>query len=203
MDFVDVIILGVMLISALFAFSRGFAREAVSLFSWIATAVAVYYVFPIVRPYAHASIGSGVYADAMALFVVFFAFLTLLSYISSKLAGRLKTGRTGSMDRSLGFAYGLGRGLILIASLYWVLGFTTYQTEQPRFLADASLMPLVDTTARTLEAYFPSESRTYQMGLAQTADNNYVSPTSAEDEEGYASSERRALDQLIESTSGD
>ncbi len=203
MGFVDLIILGVMLISALFAFARGFAREAVSLFSWVSTAVAVYYVFPIVRPYAHASIGSGMVADAIGLFVVFFGFLTLLSYISSKLAGRLRSGRTGAVDRALGFGYGLSRGLVLVAGLYWVLGFTTYQSSQPRFLESASLMPLVDTTARTMEAYFPSESRTYQMGLAQAQDTTYVSPTGAEDEEGYASSERRALDQLIESTSGD
>ena len=83
MTFIDVIVLGILLISALFAFRRGFTRETVSIFAWVGTGAAAYYAFPFVRPYAHAAIPMPMVADVLALFVSFFGFLMVFGFVTS------------------------------------------------------------------------------------------------------------------------
>src|ERR1700690_316704 len=44
----DAIVIGIMLLSCLFAFFRGFVREVLSLGAWIGAAVVTLYYFPVV-----------------------------------------------------------------------------------------------------------------------------------------------------------
>jgi len=200
---IDIAIIIVLLISALFAFSRGFTRETISVFAWIGTGFATFFVFPMVRPFAYASIGPGLFADLVALFVVFTGFLMVSSYASSHLAARLKGGNPGTLDRSLGFAFGLARGLVVVACLFAVMGYADLDQDPPDYIVQANLFPLVDTTARTLTAFVPQATYQTASGVALEHDPAYQAPQDTDDEEGYADSERRALDQLIESTSSD
>ncbi len=203
MSLVDIAILGVLLISALFAFQRGFARETIAIFAWVATGAGTYFAFPWVRPLAHNAIPFGIAADVVALFVTFFGFLWVLGFFSNRIAKTLKVAKPNSFDRSLGFAYGLARGLVLVAVGFWFLGLAGTDDEPPAFVAQASLFPLVDATAQTLSAFVPQPGAPGALGVASASDPAYEAPAGAADEDGYADSERRALDQLIESTSGD
>lgn len=203
MSLIDILILGVLLLSALFAFRRGFTRESIALFAWVATAVGTYFVFPYVRPLAQNAIPFGVVADVIALFVSFFGLLWVLSFFSRRLAGVLKTGKPGNFDRAMGFSFGLARGLVLIAAGFWFLGFAGTEEEPPAFVAQASLYPLIDTTAQAISAFVPQVGAPGAQGVASNADPAYEAPAGSDEEDGYADSERQALDQLIESTSGD
>lgn len=200
---IDIAILAVLLISALFAFSRGFTRETVSVFAWVTTGVATYFIFPMVRPFAHASIPVSWAADLVALFVVFSGFLMISGYVSSRLLMRFKTAEPGMLDRSLGFGFGLGRGLVVVATVFWVMGYADLDQDPPEFISQANLFPLVDTTARTLTAFVPQGTLRATSGVALESDPDYEAPQDTGEETGYADSERRALDQLIESTSSD
>ncbi len=207
MTAIDFAILAVMLISALFAFRRGITRETVSIFAWVGTGLATYYAFPWIRPLAHASIPFGMVADVVALFVVFFGFLMLFGSLTSRLAGLVVSSKPGITERSMGFAFGLGRGLVLVAGGFWLMGFSDRDQEPPSYVVEANLFPLVDATAQSLAAFLPQGGALAAQGraraLAYTSDPTYETPDGSADEDGYADSERRALDQLIESTSGD
>ncbi len=203
MTFIDILILAALLISALFAFRRGFTREAISISAWVATGVGTYYIFPWVAPLARRSLPFGMFADIVALFVVFTGLLMVFTFISSGLAKGLKANKPSMMNRSMGFAFGLVRGLVLAAGTFWILGFTDVNSEPPSYILEANLFPLVDTTAQTLSVFLPQAGALGVQGLAYASDPTYEAPDGAADEDGYADSERRALDQLIESTSGD
>ena len=200
---IDIAILAILLISALFAFSRGFTRETIAIFAWIGTGVGTYVVFPLAQPLAHVSIPIGWLADGVALFVVFSGFLTVSSYVSSALATRFKGGAPGVIDRSLGFGFGLARGLVVVATVFLFLGYADLDRNPPEYVVEANFFPLVDTTARTLTAFVPQAGLGGASGVALNDDPTYEAPQDATEEDGYADSERRALDQLIESTSSD
>jgi membrane protein required for colicin V production len=203
MSLIDIAILATLLISALFAFQRGFARETITIFAWVATAVGTYFVFPWVRPLAQNAIPIGIAADIVALFVTFFGFLMVLSYFSKRLAGALRVNKPSQFDRALGFTFGLARGLILVAAGFWFLGFAGTDEDPPAFIAQANLYPIIDITAQAISAIVPQAGAPGAQGVASTSDPAYEARAGDADEDGYADSERRALDQLIESTSGD
>jgi len=203
MSLIDIAILGILLISALFAYQRGFARETISIFAWVATGAGTYFAFPWMRPLAQNAIPIQMLADVIALFVTFFGFLMVLSFISKRLAGKLKTNAPGGVDRTLGFAFGLARGIVLVGVSFWFLGIAGTGSQPPAYVARASLFPLVDMTAQAFSAIVPQPDGPRARGVASASDPAYEAPEGDVDENGYADSERRALDQLIESTSGD
>jgi membrane protein required for colicin V production len=203
MSLIDLAILAVLLVSALFAFRRGFSRESAALFGWAATLVATYFVFPFVRPFAAEAIPFGIVGDAIGLFVTFFGSLWVVSYVLKRMAGIVKAREPNNFDRSLGFVYGLGRGFVLVTLAFWFLGVAGTDRAPPGFVAQASLYPLIDTTAFVISAIVPQAGAQGARGVASNADPAYVAPAGADEENGYADSERQALDQLIESTSGD
>ncbi len=200
---IDIGILAILLISALFAFARGFTRETIAVFAWVATGFATFILFPVVRPFAHTSINTDWMADVVALFVVFSGFLMVTTYVSSRVAQRLASANPGMVDRSLGFAFGLGRGLLVVAGAFWLMGYANLDQEPPEYVVEANFFPIVDATARSLTIFVPQTVLASASGVALEGDPTYEAPTGAAEENGYADSERRALDQLIESTSSD
>lgn len=203
MSLIDLGILVVLLVSALFAFRRGFARETISIFAWVATGAGTYFLFPIVQPFAHNAISLGLLADVVALFVTFFGSLWILNFFSDRIADMLKVNNPGQFDRSLGFVFGIARGLVLVAVGFWFLGLAGTDEEPPAYIAEASLYPFIDITARGLSAIVPQDGAHGARGVASSSDPAYEAPAGEAEENGYDDSERQALDQLIESTSGD
>ncbi len=203
MDMIDILIFAVLLTSALFAFKRGFSRGTITLFSWVATGAGTYFVFPIVAPLAHNAVPFPMVADVLALFVTFFGFLLALNLVGARFGRAVNSGTPGAIDRTLGFGYGLARGLVILSVCFWFFGFTSDTAEPPEWVARSSLFPLIDTTARQLTAFVPQTEGERPQGVASARERAYEAPTGEADETGYADSERNALDQLIESTSGD
>ena len=203
MSLIDIVILAALLSSAFFAYRRGFARETISIFAWVATIAATYFLYPMVQPFARNAISYTMVADVIALFVTFFGSLWILNYFSEKIAKMLKVNSPGQFDRSLGFVFGIARGMILVALGFWFLGLAGTDEEPPQYVAEASLYPFVEATARGISAFLPQTGAPGARGVASRSDPAYEAPAGEDDENGYDDSERQALDQLIESTSGD
>ncbi|MGA2089078.1 MAG: CvpA family protein, partial [Stellaceae bacterium] len=51
-SYLDLGVIGVILVSALLSLMRGFTREVLAIASWAAAAAAAYYFYPTVMPYA-------------------------------------------------------------------------------------------------------------------------------------------------------
>jgi len=203
MNLIDIGVLAILLISALFAFKRGFSAETISIFALVATVAGTYFLYPTVRPFAHQAISIGLLADGIALFVTFVGLFWVSGYIAKRIGGALKVNNPGQFDRSLGFVYGLARGLVLVALGFWFLGLAGTEEEPPAYVAQASIYPFVAVTADALSTIVPQVGAHGARGVASNSDQAYVAPAGSQDEDGYDDSERQALDQLIESTSGD
>src|SRR6266581_2877901 len=109
----DLLLLGVMLISGLLAMIRGFMREILSITAWGAAAVATLLLYPKLLPIAKANISSDIVATGAVIGGVFLITLLIVSIITVKVSDMVLDSRIGALDRTLGFLFGLGGGLII------------------------------------------------------------------------------------------
>lgn len=123
MDFtiIDGIVAGVIIVSAILAYSRGFVREAMAIGGWIVAAV-VAYIFapqaqPLIReiPYLGDFIGDSCELGIIAAFAgVAVLTLIVISLFTPMFSGAIQRSVIGGMDAGLGFLFGAARGVLLV-----------------------------------------------------------------------------------------
>jgi membrane protein required for colicin V production len=121
----DLVLLAVIVLSTLFAFARGVVRELIALAAWIAGFVAaIEYAEPVAGLFSwlHATpAAQHVLAFVLILFVVVIAG----ALIARALSGTVKAIGLGFVDRLLGAAFGLARGILLVVAFALVAGVTS------------------------------------------------------------------------------
>ncbi len=119
----DVVVLIILLISMLYAASRGFLREIISIAALLFAAIVTLFVWGQYRFAAQDFISPTWLADGALLVGVFFITYLLMALIMSKIGKSIAGKESGLLDRLLGAGFGIARGLI-IASL-GVIALTT------------------------------------------------------------------------------
>lgn len=155
MNWVDLVIIGVILVSALVSLARGFVREALSLAAWVAAFwVAIRY----------AATWEGVFAEqvatpslrlGLAFFVLFLAVLiagAILNFLVGQLVDR--TGLSGT-DRVLGMVFGAGRGIAVVALLVLFAGLTPLPKDA--WWRESQLLPHFQVLALWLRDFLPAD----------------------------------------------
>ncbi len=130
---IDYIVIGTILFSGLLALMRGLLREVFSLLAWAGAyfAATKFYIVlvPFLHPYIHKETAVE-WASMAAMFCLAMLLLTLLGFaICSLIKGRALT----SIDRSLGFLFGLLRGGLIVCLVYLVSTLLLWpDIDQPR-----------------------------------------------------------------------
>ena len=114
----DILLLVVMLISALLAMVRGFMREIFSIISWAAAAACTLYFYKRLVPVAKQYIYNDLIATGAVVGILFLGTLLVVSIITIKISDAILDSRVGALDRTLGFLFGLARGLIVVVAAY-------------------------------------------------------------------------------------
>jgi membrane protein required for colicin V production len=162
MNLLDIIVIAVVLISGLFAFARGFVKEALSVAAWVGAALAALYGLPYATPIAERFLPRGAVAEAAAAIALFLVALIVLSLATSAVAGRVKDSSLSAIDRTLGLVFGVVRGLVLVCLFYIALSWAlpASRQQQPEWIADAKTLPLLQNGAERLRALVPAAYRT-------------------------------------------
>ncbi|WP_409433795.1 CvpA family protein [Litorimonas sp. RW-G-Af-16] len=117
----DVGVLVILLISLLYAASRGFLREVTSLLALLVAAVITLFIWGQFRFDLQGVISPSWLADAILVggagMLSYLLMVFLLSGIGKKIAGK----EVGLLDRLLGAGFGVARGLVLCSLLVMVL----------------------------------------------------------------------------------
>ncbi len=212
----DIIVVAVLLISALLAYARGAVREVLGIGAWIGAAVATFYGFPLVQPYLRDAIENDLIADAATGGSIFVLALIILTLITGAISSRVRGRGFGALNRTLGVAFGLLRGAVLISVAYMLLVWAVgEESEQPTWVSEAKTMPYVKQGADTLRRLVPpdlskklektaAEVERKTEGLLETERGvrKLTTPASRSvrlGEPAYRSDERKQLDSLIES----
>lgn len=149
---VDCVVLGILLISGVIAWHRGFLKETLSVSAWLIAALAAVFVWPITKPFARALVNPNFVADILALIGVFFILLIPISFVSFRLSELVRGSRAGPLDKSLGFVFGLARGLLVVGLAYVVFSSLASPKDQPKWITQARLLPVVRGTADVIRS---------------------------------------------------
>lgn len=150
----DLIVIGVVLISALLAAVRGFTREVLAIAAWGAAAAAAWFLHPLALPYAKEYITNPTVALVAAIGAIFILTLIIVSILTVKISDLILDSRIGALDRTLGFVFGAARGL-LICVIGWVFFSWLVQNKMPPWAVEARTRPLLENTGSSLVAMLP------------------------------------------------
>ena len=156
----DVILLVVMLISALLAMVRGFMREVLSIASWAAAAVVTILAFPKVLPVVQGYLSNDIVAKAVTIGGVFLGTLIVVAVITIKISDMVLDSRIGALDRTLGFLFGLGRGLIIVVVAYVFFDWLVPDRSKPEWVMKAKSKIVLSGTGEWLKAQLPEDPET-------------------------------------------
>src|SRR5690625_1904959 len=156
-NFTDLIILAVLLLSALLAFSRGFVHELLGVGAWIGAIIATLWLFAPAQEVARDLIAIELLGDIAAGVAIFLVALILLSIISRMIGRRVRESSLGFLDRTLGVLFGLLRGGLL-RRLLWLGGcWLMPEDQQPEWLTNAQVLPVVEGGAGLLRDLIPAD----------------------------------------------
>jgi membrane protein required for colicin V production len=159
MTWVDLAVLAVMLTSGLLAFLRGFVREALGIGAWLGAAYFAMREFPAFAPYARAQISDPNFAVPVAYGLLFVAALIVLSVVASLASRLVRDSALGGLDRTIGLAYGLVRGAVLVAVAYVVAGMVITVDRWPEPVLQARVLPYAYDGAAWIVDQLPSQYR--------------------------------------------
>ena len=227
--FVDVLALLVVVISCAYAAWRGFMSEVLGIFAWAAAAFATLYFGPWLIPLMRDVIATPWLASLAAYAGIFLVVVIPLSFIGHRFSETVKHSPIGPLDRALGIAFGVVRGLVIMGLAYLAFTYFVPIKEQPIALTQARSLPLIQSSAEVLLSLAPERDyadfaatppkkgeshhdalgdlirrNTEANGTAetdQTGDHvQHKSIAAAPAKKGYGAKDRRALDTLLGAT---
>ena len=208
----DFILIGVMLISALLAMIRGFMREVLSIAAWVIAAVVTLYSYAKLLPFAKTYFNNDIVAAAAVIGGTFLGTLLIVSIITVRFSDMVLDSRVGALDRTLGFLFGLGRGLIIVVVAFLFFAWLVPPRTQPSWVANAKSKVVLQSTGDWLMSLLPDdpESTILKRLKRPRPDDADPADTPPErrgalgappvDDVTYGQSERLGLRKLIEGT---
>lgn len=215
-DYIDIGVLAVVGISGLFGFWRGFIREIFVLIAWVVAGIASiqltgflsgFLLDALPEQYRYELVANG------ATFVLVFVLtLFLLSYIGSRLSDAITDRGVTAINRSIGAAFGLVRGVVLVGAAMLALqaAMVAQRSPVPDSVTQAKTFQIADFTATLLkdiasnvgaaslvEKYLEGEDAPPDDTATDVVQPMQIAPDGANGgETAYDSSAQEALDRL-------
>jgi membrane protein required for colicin V production len=213
-NLVDFLVVAVIVVSAGYACWRGFVSETLSIVAWAAAAFATLYFGPWVVPLARGVIATPWLGSLAAYAGVFLVVLIPLSFMSHRFSEGVKRSAIGPLDRALGIAFGVVRGLLVVGVAYLAFDYFVPISKQPAAVTQARLLPLVQSSGEVILSLVPGRDHADFTGEPPAADksadkgdklgelirNQDAQPTPEPAKKAaktYGAKDRRALDTLL------
>ena len=170
---VDILVLAVLLISALIAFLRGVIREVLTITGVVGGLAAAYFGGPLLAPHMRGWFGVeegieperlfgvlpyDIVADALSYGATFIVVVIVLSILSHFLAEGAKSVGLGAVDRSLGFVFGLLRGVVLLGLLYLPVHLFIDEESKESWFASSKTHFYLERTSSVLAEFIPEDA---------------------------------------------
>jgi membrane protein required for colicin V production len=161
---VDGVVLLILAVSALLAFSRGFVREVLSIVGWIIAAVVAFYFAPQAEPLLREVpvlsdlIGNSCELSMIiAFFAVFAVALVVVSIFTPLFSGIIQNSALGPLDQGLGFLFGVARGVLLVAIALIVYERVVAGGDGFAPIEDSRTKVVMADAQKALEAQIPTD----------------------------------------------
>jgi len=153
MPIIDIIIAVAIIISIIVGFIRGLIKEAISIAALILAIWAALYLGPAVGNFAESWLSSRDMQLWFGRILVFAVVLSLGGLLGWGLSKLIRLSVLNTMDRALGSAFGVIRGVLLVS--VFILGGRFAGFSNDRWWVDSSLIPHLEVVAEWLEMMAP------------------------------------------------
>ena len=201
---IDLIILGIIVISVLFALYRGLVRELLGITSWLlAGFVALYSYDPLMKlcegTFENVKLAAITFSVLLAVII-----LVVMTIINAFITKRLRKSALSGLDRIFGLVFGIARALLIVALIY-IFAATLMLSPQyvDKIKKENTSITYVEKMAEYLQNIFPENIRAdlknYQVQSQQKEDKKSKAKTeAAQAVVDYNAKERQSLDDMIE-----
>jgi membrane protein required for colicin V production len=160
MNPLDLGVLAVIVLSAVFAFARGFVREALSIVAWITAGAVTLYGFQAVYAMVDPMVHNPLLSQLIAGFGLFVGTLIVMTILTGIVARSVRSSALSPIDRTLGFIFGLLRGAFIVSLAYLLLDFgLPTQSDRPAWMREAKSTPYLQQGADLLRVVLPDAWR--------------------------------------------
>ena len=159
--FLDCLIVLIIVVSAGYAAWRGFLWETLTIFAWVSAAFACLYFGPYIIPLTRSLVNAPWLASVLAYAAVFLAVFIPFAFMSHRFSESVKHSPIGPLDRAAGVAFGVVRGLVVVGLAYLAFTYFVPIRQQPHWVTEAQLLPVVQSTADVLLSVVPDHPRDY------------------------------------------
>jgi len=151
LNLTDWSILVILIASGVISLSRGFTKEFLSLFLWLAAFVAAISLEFLATPKINEYIGNEEVSKIISYIVVFIIFIFLGGILIKFISKLIKWSGASGFDKFLGVLFGLTRGLVVIFVIFLLLPSSLKSTD---LIINSKITPIIQTYAPEIEAYF-------------------------------------------------
>jgi membrane protein required for colicin V production len=205
--FLDIGLLAIMLVSGLLAMVRGFMREILSIAAWGAAALASLYAYNSkLLPWAQDTLKNDTLAKIAVVLGAFIVTLIVVSIITTRLSDKVLDSRIGALDRTLGFLFGLARGLLIVAVALIFYEFFVQEKQRGDWVTQAKSRVIVEQTGQWLANALPEDfgenilKKISKRTTGEEPTDSELAP--AGETPGYSKPARDSLKKLIEKPAG-
>ncbi len=199
---IDLIILGIIVVSVLFALYRGLVRELLGISSWLLAGFAALYSYdPLLKAcegtFENVKLAAIVGSVLLALLV-----LVVMTIINAAITKRLRKSSLSGLDRIFGLAFGVARALLIVALIYI---FAATMMLSPKYIAEMKeknrSIEYVQQIAGYVQSVFPDNIKA-DLSAYQTTKKEkikkHVQKKAVEAVVEYNKKDRESLDNMIE-----
>ncbi len=207
----DLLLIAVMVISGVLAMVRGFMREVLSITAWILAAGATLYAYSKLLPYAKQYFNNDIVATVAVVGGVFLGTLLIVSVLTVRISDMVLDSRVGALDRTLGFLFGLARGLVIVVVAFQFFTWLVPERNQPEWVKGAKSRVVLAGTGQWLMSMLPEDPEsTILKRFKRPRPEDSETPESTPDrsdigrppdghvDAGYDRSSRASMQQLLE-----
>jgi len=199
----DLVLLAVMLISGLLAMVRGFMREILSIAAWGTAALVTLYSFSKLLPTARTYFNNNdTVASVVVVAGVFVGTLIVVSIVTVRISDMILDSRIGALDRTLGFLFGLARGLLIVVVAFLFFSWLVPDKQRPDWVTGAKSRTVLDGTGQWLMSLLPDdpENTILKRFKKNKPDDEQTDtePGAPASGDGYTKPARDSLKKLIE-----
>ena len=141
----DIIILVLILISALFAFFRGFSLELLSISVWIISFFGSYAYGNNLVNFFNKIVNNILISTAISYVGAFLVIFVIFSFLTRKFSVFIKDSYVGLIDKSLGFIFGILRGYIIVGLCFFLFDYF-YKGKRLKFIDNSKIIPVIKIT---------------------------------------------------------
>ncbi len=166
---IDMIAMGILVFSVLFALYRGLVSELLGISSWIIAGLGALYSYSPMQPLMGKMIENEKIAGICGALLVALIILIILTIVNAHIGRRLRQSSLSGLDRILGLVFGLIRGILLIALLYIGVTMVVSDSQLEEIESENMTVPYIEKTVNFLKNFVPENVRA-DLGIVENED---------------------------------